>query len=112
MAVYLLMEMDIAVLEVSFFPALFPPPQSSHSRRRKMSVILCSKDSTGTPKGAGSTSLISSEFHLVKMLDLIFSCMKVDMVTGFLFMSLISPDAVTLCSLLNPMGARSLRLGV
>lgn len=42
------------------------------------------------PKGAGTTPLISSEFHLVKMLDFIlfFSCMKVDTVAGFLFMSL------------------------
>lgn len=55
-----------------------------------MSMVLCSKDSAETPKGAGITSLISSEFHLVKMLDLIFffSCMKVDTVAGFLLTSL------------------------
>lgn len=72
MAGYLLMEMDITVLEVSFSSALFSSPQLPLSKGRKKSMVLCSKDSAEMSKGAGTTSLISSEFHSVKMLDLIF----------------------------------------
>lgn len=59
------------------------------------------KDSTEAAKGAGTTSFISSESHLVKMLDLIFFLYEHRYGCKFSFFEFISPDAVTLCSLLN-----------
>lgn len=93
---------------------LLSSPQLPLSKRRKMSMVLCSKDSAETPKGAGITSLNSSEFHLVKMLDLIFFFFLYESRHGCRFSShkFISLSAVTVCSLLSPMGAGSPRLGV
>lgn len=51
-------------------------------------AFLCSKGALGTTKAAGNTSLISSEFYLVKMPHLIFSSVKIDTIAGFLFMNL------------------------
>lgn len=113
MAGYLLMEMDITVLEMSFSSALFPSPQLPLSKGRKMSMVLCSKNSAEMPEEAGITSLISSKFHLVKMLYLIFFFLY-ESRHGCRFSShkFISLSAVTVCSLLSPMGAGSPRLGV
>lgn len=81
-AVYLLMEMDIAILQVPS-PQLCLLSSAATCQGRKESAVLCSKDGTETPVGARSTSLISSEFHLVKnaWFDC-FPCMKVDTVAG------------------------------
>lgn len=101
-----LMKMDITASDTSLSSSV-PSHQSPYSRGRERQLLFEPKALWEPTMAAVTTSLISSEFYLVKMLNLIFFLYENRHNCRFSFHAFVSPDAVPICSLLNPMGALS-----
>lgn len=93
-----------------FLSSSVPPHKSPHSRGREL-AFLCSTGAMENHPGAATTSLISREFFLVKMLNLISLLYESRQNCRFSFHELSNLDANTICSLFTPTGAISRRSG-
>ena len=97
-------------LEVSFSLAL-SLLISPHVPGEESWPFLAPQAPWKTTQGAATTSLISREFHLVKMLNLISLLYESRHNCRFSFHELSNLDANTICSLFTPTGAISRRSG-